>query len=179
MLIVTTSSAHQRHKGLQSMKNGGFSRDVKAAILGNLSNNDSNGYENITWRRNSPSFKLYRAYSISFNSSIFSKFFWSWILKYCIEVHEKKKKVVVLCSHFAQKVKLGTFTLQSCSDGKKKNVQKSSMHVQSCCFVYLNLLLFWRSRWRRRHRCLSSLLLFQKNETAAMLASQTNPVGVP
>ena len=124
MLIVTTSSAHQRHKGLQSMKNGGFSRDVKAAILGNLSNNDSNGYENITWRRNSPSFKLYRAYSISFNSSIFSKFFWSWILKYCIEVHEKKKKVVVLCSHFAQKVKLGTFTLQSCSDGKKKCTKK-------------------------------------------------------
>ena len=111
MLIVTTSSAHQRHKGLQSMKNRGFSHDVKAAILGNLSNNDGDGYENITWRRNSCCFKLYRAYSITFNSSIFSKFFWSWILKYCIEVQEKKKKVVVLCSRFVQNVKLGTFTL--------------------------------------------------------------------
>ena len=31
------------------------------------------------------------------------------------------------------------------------------MHVQSCCFAYLSLLLFCRSRWRRRRRCLSSL----------------------
>ena len=35
------------------------------------------------------------------------------------------------------------------------------MHVQSCCFVYLNQLLFCRSRCRRRRRrrrrCLSSL----------------------
>ena len=35
--------------------------------------------------------------------------------------------------------------------------QKSVMHMQSCCFSNLNLLLFCRSRWRRRHRCLSSL----------------------
>lgn len=27
---------------------------------------------------------------------------------------------------------------------------------QSCCFAHLNLLFFWRSRWRRR--CLSSLM---------------------
>ena len=30
------------------------------------------------------------------------------------------------------------------------NVQKSVMLVQSCCFANLNLLLFWRSRCRRR-----------------------------
>ena len=30
------------------------------------------------------------------------------------------------------------------------------MHVQSCCFANLNLLLFCRSRWRRRRRYLSS-----------------------
>ena len=41
---------------------------------------------------------------------------------------------------------------------RQRNVQKSVMHVQSCCFAYLNLLLFCRSRWRRRCRCLSSLL---------------------
>ena len=35
---------------------------------------------------NSRCFKLYRAYSISFNSANNGKFFWSWILKYCIEV---------------------------------------------------------------------------------------------
>ena len=27
------------------------------------------------------------------------------------------------------------------------------MHVQSCCFANLNLLLFCRCRWRRRRRC--------------------------
>ena len=40
-----------------------------------------------------------------------------------------------------------------------KNVQKSVMHVQSCCFTNINLLLFCRSRCRRRRCCLSFLLL--------------------
>ena len=31
------------------------------------------------------------------------------------------------------------------------------MHVRSCCFANLNLLLFCRWRCRRRRRCLSSL----------------------
>ena len=33
------------------------------------------------------------------------------------------------------------------------------MHVQSCCFANLNLFLFCRSRYRRRRRCLHSLLM--------------------
>ena len=37
-----------------------------------------------------------------------------------------------------------------------RNVQKSVMHVQSCCFANINLLLFCRSPCRRRRRCLSS-----------------------
>ena len=44
---------------------------------------------------------------------------------------------------------------QSYKDGLK-NVQKSVMHVQSCCFTNINLLLFCRSRCR-------SLLLSSKN----------------
>ena len=39
---------------------------------------------------------------------------------------------------------------------RQRNVQKSVM--QSCCFSYLNLMLFCRSRCRRRRRCLSFLL---------------------
>ena len=35
---------------------------------------------------------------------------------------------------------------------------KSMIHVQSCCFANLNLLLFCRSRCRRCHRCLSSMI---------------------
>ena len=40
-------------------------------------------------------FKLYSAYSISFNSSNAGNFLWSWIVKDCIKGQEKKKKVVV------------------------------------------------------------------------------------
>ena len=36
--------------------------------------------------------------------------FWILILKNCIKVQEKKKKVVVLCSRTRQDVKIGTFT---------------------------------------------------------------------
>ena len=41
------------------------------------------------------------------------------------------------------------------------NVQKSVMHVQSCCFACLNLLLFCRSCCRRRRRCLSSMTSYK------------------
>ena len=41
---------------------------------------------------------------------------------------------------------------------RQTNVQKRVMCVQSCCFVNLNVLVFCRSRFRRRRRCLSSLL---------------------
>ena len=35
---------------------------------------------------------------------------------------------------------------------RQRNVQKSVMHMQSCCFANLNLLLFCRSRCRQRRR---------------------------
>ena len=86
-------------------------------------------------------------------------------------VQEKKKKVVVLCSRPRQNVKLGTFTVQfSCclGSGKRtigdfssgqplhvhdpfhgvvvqrrlKDVQKSVMHVQSCCSKPIAFLRF-------------------------------------
>ena len=60
-----------------------------------LSNDDGDGYENVTYKVNSRCFEHYRAYSISFSSSNLSIFFWSWILKYCSKVQEKKRKVVV------------------------------------------------------------------------------------
>ena len=67
--------------------------------LGSFSNNEGDGYENFTLKVNSRCFKLYRAYSISFNSSNVGNVFWSLILKDCIEFHEKKKEVAVLGSH--------------------------------------------------------------------------------
>ena len=47
---------------------------------------------------------------------------------------------------------------------RQRNVQKSVMHVESCCFANLRLLLFCRSRFRRRPPCLlSSLFLVRVN----------------
>ena len=67
-------------------------------------------------------FALPQTYSIPFNFSNVGKLFWSWILKDCIKVQEKKKKVVVFCSRPPLNVKLG-----SCSRATtaKKSVQKS------------------------------------------------------
>ena len=63
----------------------------------------------------------------------------------CIKVQEKKKKVVVLCSRPRQNVNLGTFTLYMPNSGKEM-YKTSVMHVESCCFANVNLLLFCRSR---------------------------------
>ena len=80
--------------------------------------------------------KLYSAYSILFNSSNVGNFF-------CIKSSIKHFHVVAV-------------------QRRLRNVQKSVTHVQSCCFVNLNLLVFLRSRCRRRRRCLSSLLAYEQ-----------------
>ena len=65
----------------------------------NLSNNNSDDYENVTSKVNSPYFKLYRTYSNSFNSSNVGKFFSSWILRlYQSAGKEKESRSLVLKS---------------------------------------------------------------------------------
>ena len=44
-----------------------------------------------------------------------------------------------------------------------RNVQKSMMHVQSCCIVNIKLLLFNCSGCSHHRRCLNSLLLRSRN----------------
>ena len=51
---------------------------------------------------------------------------------------------------------------------RQRNVQKSVMHVQSCCFANLNLLFFWSSRCRRRRRILRSLFSSRKRHRNAL-----------
>ena len=75
--------------------------------MGSLSDNDGDGYERVTEKVNSRYFKLYRAYSTSFNSSNVGECYWIWILKDSIRWKEKKKKVVLLCSRPPENVKLG------------------------------------------------------------------------
>ena len=62
----------------------------------------------------------------SFNSSNGANIFLSWILKDCTEV-----QFVVLCWPPPTKLEISHFHVESCS------VQKSVMHLQSCCFQVL------------------------------------------
>ena len=49
------------------------------------------------WRLRKRFVKSEVTYSMAFNLSNVGNFLWRWILKNCIEVQEKKKKVIVLC----------------------------------------------------------------------------------
>ena len=71
---------------------------------------------------------------------------------------------MVLCSASSTKRELRRFHVVVVQR-RQRNVQKIVMHVQSCCFAYLNLLLFSSPRCRRRRCCSSSLLHLSVVET--------------
>ena len=90
--------------------------------------------------------------SISIISSNAGNFFWSWILRvYRSSGKEKGSRCLVYASPTKREISQFHVVVVR---WRQRNVQKSVMHVQSCCFADLNLLLFFRSRWRRRC-CLS------------------------
>ena len=84
---------HCKHKRKRRLKNGvgvvivfwgvgccdlekaAFRLRLRHWIVGSLSNNNGDGYENVAWKVNSFRFKLYCDYSISFNSSNVGHFF--------------------------------------------------------------------------------------------------------
>ena len=78
----------------------------------------------------------------------------SCVLKGCIWaragiwVHKRKKENRCLAFTFYVKREIRKFHVVV-MQRRQRNVQKSVMHVQSCCFANLNLLLFCRSPWRR------------------------------
>ena len=105
--------------------------------------------------------KLYRAYSISFNYSNVGKVFWSWILKNCIKVQEKKVESCGLLFPSSTKRELWPFHVNVVFvQRRQRNVQKSVMNVQSCCFACLDLLLFCRSSSPSSLRKLPSIFSF-------------------
>ena len=120
------------------------SASARPLPLGSLRNDDGDGYENVTEKVNLRCLKLYRAYSIAFNSSNVGKFFRSWILKDCIQFQEISRKLSSFVPVLDKREirQFHVVVLQR----RQRNVQKSVMHVQSCCFACLNLLLFCRSR---------------------------------
>ena len=111
-----------------------------SALLGSLCSNEGDDYGNDTERVKSRCFKIFRDYSISFNSSIAGNFvFLELDCKDRIEVQEKNKKVVVLCLRSPQNVEFHVVVVQ----WRQRNVQKSVMQVKSFFFLAnLNLSLF-------------------------------------
>ena len=99
-------------------------------------------------------FKLHWSYSISFNLSNFVGLYpkGSYLSleketdNFCIVFTYSIKR--------AREKKNGNGTAEKC----KRNV--SFMQMQSCCFAHINLLIFSRSRCRRR--CFSYLLLWSR-----------------
>ena len=78
-------------------------------------------------------------------------FFWIWILKNCIKVQEKKRKVVALCSRPRQNAWLGIFT---CWEMYKKAWRACKVVVLPIKTVFCRS----RCRCRRRRLCLSALV---------------------
>ena len=101
------------------------------------------------------------------------------MLAFFLELHSKgqykssgkQKESCVLVFPSATKHEIRHFQVVVVQQ-QQRNVQKSVMHVQSCCFANLNLV-FCRFRCRHRHCCLSSLLtaLIQMFPTSSRLCS--------
>ena len=99
-----------------------------------VSVNEGDGYEKATLKVQSRrAASNFIAFIPSFSSANVGNCFWSWILKDCIEVQEKKHKSVVLSSRSPQMWNQA-FSRRSRAV-TAKNVQKSVMPEQSGCFA--------------------------------------------
>ena len=110
---------------------------------------------------NSNCFKLYRAYSISFNSDKCWPVSLELNSKALYQSSRKKKESCCFVFPSSTKREIRHFHVVVVQR-RQRNVQKSVMYVQSCYFANLNLLVYSgrsRCRCRRRRLCLSSLLI--------------------
>ena len=140
-------------------------------------------------------FKLDRPYSLSFNSSKLGNFFWSWILKDCIEVQKKEKKVVALPVHVLHKTWNKAFSRHSravtgeCT--KKCDARADLLFFQSKLIAFLPFSLTSQSSLLklpydklRRPYCSFSFLLhyivssIEVAEFCLLLASIINEVSL-
>ena len=79
----------------------------------------------------------------------------AWVLTEMVEF-------IVLPFPFPSKLKIWWFHVLV-MQGLQRNVQKSVMHVQSCCFPNQTYCFFCRSRCRPRRRCLSKNITYFGN----------------
>ena len=103
-------------------------------LLGSFSNNDGNGYENVTWKVKSRYFKLYHTYS-TFSSS--SNHVQGW--QFFRELNSKdgseiEKESRPLEFKSTTKLEIRHFYVVVVQ-WRQRNVQTCVMHVQSCCFA--------------------------------------------
>ena len=118
---------------------------------------------------NSCCLKLNRAYSISFSLSNVGNF---WELSSEGLYQSSRKEKESCCPVFPSSTKREIRHFHVVVVQRRlRNVQKSVMHVQSCCFPCLNLLLFCRSRCRHRRRCLSSLALSTRTPSILVISN--------
>ena len=72
---------------------------------------------------------------------------------------EKEKNFRLVLTFFVKRVRKSRKFHVAAVQRRLTNVQKRVMHVQSCCFGDIKLLLVTSSLCRRRRGCLSSLLV--------------------
>ena len=91
---------------------------------------------------NSPFFSFYRDYSNSLSLSNASKLLiWSWLsVNQIIQVHEENEFCHCLFTSFTKR-EIRHFHVVVVQ-WRQRNVQKSVMHVQSCCFALSSYCLF-------------------------------------
>ena len=105
-------------------------------MIGILSNDDddnNDGSENFSSTVNSRCFKIHYSYSMSVNLSNIVEIFRAWILK--MTVSKFKTEIENGCL-FTSSRKRKTWQFHVVVEQKRqRKVQKSFMHVQSCCFA--------------------------------------------
>ena len=86
-------------------------------------------------------FSLYRDYSNSLTLSNASELVWSWMSINHIQVYKEKQKFRHCLFTSSTKREIGHYHLVVVQ-WRQRNVQKSVMHVQSCCFALSSYSFF-------------------------------------
>ena len=119
--------------------------------------------------------KLYRTYFILFNLSLMLAIFLELNSKGLYQSSGKEKESCCLVFLSLTKREIRHFHAVVVQL-QQRNVQKSMMHMQSCCFTTINLLLFCHSSCR--YCCLSSLfcthLLLRRSHVDLLTFQTTN-----
>ena len=120
----------------------GWSKYTVGSLYTEVSNNGGDGLLRETSLKKSRCFKLYRAYSISSNSPNASNFFFLTLNSngLCQNSGKEKESRCLVCTS-SKKREIRYFHVVVVQ-WRQRNVQKSVMHVQSCCVANLNQLIF-------------------------------------